>query len=207
MKQNSKVLTLLGWILLVTAVAILVLTFLPAVSQEINYRVNPPQKDVTVSIKEEPDSLVPLDKEFGIVIPKIGANAKVVPNVDPHNPREYQWALTRGVAHAKGTAFPGQNGNIFIFSHSSVNFLVAARYNSVFYLLNKLEPGDQIILAYQEKLYTYQVSEKRIVGAADASYLKKESQTPTLTLMTCWPPGTTFKRLVILASLSTPGVE
>jgi len=202
MKNLFSVLTLFGVILIGSALAILTLTFYSVISQEIRYRLASPPKDIEISIQEgKPNSLLPVDKEFGIVIPKIGANAKVIPNVDPYNPKEYQRALTQGVAHAKGTAFPGQIGNIFIFSHSSANFFEASRYKSIFYLLNKMETGDGITLAYQEELYTYRVTEKRIVAAEDISYLKKQAPEPSLTLMTCWPPGTNFKRLIVQAVL------
>ena len=63
--------------------------------------------------------VIPVDPSFGIMIPKIGVNAKVVSNVDPFNSLEYLSLLTKGVAHAKGTAYPGSIGNVFLFSHSS----------------------------------------------------------------------------------------
>ena len=200
--MRSTVLTLVGICLLVGAIAIAALTFYPVVSQEISYRLKPQSSLRQVSLSgEKPDSLLPVDKEFGIVIPKIGANAKVVANVDPYDAKVYQRALTEGVAHAKGTAFPGQPGNIFIFSHSSATFFEASRYNSVFYLLSKMEQGDEIILAYREELYTYRITDKRIVASSDVSYLSGASPEPTLTLMTCWPPGTTFKRLIVRGQL------
>jgi len=149
----------------------------------------------------------PINTDFGIVIPKILANAKVVDNVDPYNSQAYQIALTRGVAHAQGTAYPGHAGNIFIFAHSSSNWFTANRYNSVFYLIDKLEKGDEVDLYYKSKKYVYRVFEKKIVEASAVSYLTgRLKPTPTedtsiLTLMTCWPPGTTLKRLIIQAKI------
>lgn len=133
------------------------------------------------------------------MIPKIGANAAVVANVDPYDSRQYQIALTRGIAHARGTVFPGQPGNVFLFSHSSANIIDAGRYNSVFFLLTKLEKDDEIILYYKGEKFRYAVTEKGIVEANAVSYLSPTSEGKTLTLMTCWPPGTTLKRLIIRA--------
>jgi len=58
--------------------------------------------------------LVPKDTEFGIVIPKIGASAKIFENVDPSNQEEFLPILAQGVAHARGTVFPGIRQYIFL---------------------------------------------------------------------------------------------
>lgn len=138
-------------------------------------------------------------RDFEIVIPKIQADAKILPDIDPNNPTEYLQALTKGVAHAKGTAKPGENGNIFLFAHSSDNFYNANRYNSVFYLLYKLEVGDNIYLTKDKKLYAYKVKSKEIVESENVTFLENTGNVNGLTLMTCWPPGTTAKRLIIQA--------
>ena len=195
MKKYSLPIILIGIVVTALAVEMLALTFYPAVSQEIRYRSS------LLSEKKKIEEIVPVDRDFGIVIAKIGANSKVISLVDPYNNQEYQRALAKGVAHAKGTSFPGQPGNIFIFSHSSVNLFEAGRYNSVFYLLSKMEKGDEVVLFYEKKPYTYQVTGKKVVSKDDVSYLSGKSSEPTLTLMTCWPPGTTLKRLIVEAVL------
>lgn len=139
----------------------------------------------------------PVDEQFGIVIPKINANASVIENVDPFDAHAYQLALTKGVAHAKGTSLPGSPGNIFIFSHSSSNFYDALHYNSVFYLLPKLQQGDLIYIFFRKEKFTYQVQTKTFISPDDVSYLSLINTDETLTLMTCWPPGTTIQRLII----------
>lgn len=148
-----------------------------------------------------PSAIVPSSIYF-FVIPKINANSKVIKDVNPLNASEYQWALTKGVAHAKGSAYPGQFGNVFLFSHSSVNFYEAARYNSVFYLLSKLEKGDDVYIFYNKAKIKYSVTEKKIVDPKNISYLTNNSKKHTLTLMTCWPPGTTLNRLLVIAEIS-----
>lgn len=162
---------------------------------EVKYQINP----ATAGQKQE---IIPVDENFGIVIPKINANAKVIANVDPYNSTKYQQALTKGVAHALGTSFPGQPGNVFIFAHSSVDFFNAIRFNSVFYLLDKLEKGDEILLYYNKEQFKYQVTDKKIVAASKVNYLTESGDTKTVTLMTCWPPGTTMKRLIVIGEIS-----
>ncbi len=184
---------ILGIGLILFAVIVLGGTFLPIISHEIDYdisRINSPT-DIKV--------ITPIDTDFGIVIPKIGANAHITKNVDPFNSPEYQIALSKGVAHAQGTVLPGERGNIFLFSHSSSDFLNATKYNSIFYLLSKLEKEDKVQIFYKQKEYKYIVSDKKIVDSDAIDYLSSKSEDETLTLMTCWPPGTSLKRLIIQA--------
>lgn len=172
------------------------LIFYPVIKVELNYQLEQKTKPV------QSTKLEPIDSQFGIVIPKIAANAKVVANVDPFNQRQYQQVLTQGVAHARGTVYPGDIGNVFIFSHSSVNFYEASRYNSIFYLLDKMSQGDEIVLYYKGEKFTYKVTDKKIVDASAVQYLKSLGFGRTVTLMTCWPAGTTWKRLLVIGSQS-----
>ncbi len=148
--------------------------------------------------------MTPVDEEYGIVIPKIGANSRVIADVSPYNEKEYQVQLTKGVAHARDTAYPGQFGNTFIFAHSASNWYQANQYNAVFYLLNKLTKGDDIYLFYKGTKYKYTVTEHKIVDSNAFEYLKQDHSAKKLTLMTCWPAGTTLKRYIVEASLITP---
>ena len=181
--------------------------FYPSISSELKYRLSPPKADAEVKLTS-PDTpnggkeyIVAADPYLSVVIPKIGANAKIIKDVNPFDSKEYQKALTEGVAHARGTALPGQVGNVFLFAHSSDNFMNANRYNAVFYLLNKMEKGDKIYLIFNRRKFVYTVTETKIVPAEEISYMDPESETAKVTLMTCWPAGTTFRRLVVVAEI------
>lgn len=140
------------------------------------------------------------DEEFSIVIPKIGASSKVYPNVDPSQEESFLPVLKTGVAHAQGTVFPGMPGNIYLFAHSTDNFWDVGRYNAIFYLLKDLEPGDEIAVFYQGKRHNYFVSDKQVVDATDVSLITDAATgNEQLILQTCWPPGTTWKRLLVFA--------
>lgn len=144
--------------------------------------------------------LIPKDTEFSILILKIGLNAKVFPNINSSNPNEFLPILEKGVAHAKGTVFPGMEGSIYLFAHSTDNFWNVGRYNAFFYLLKELSVGDEIIIFFQNRRYNYIMSESRIIDPSDVSYLTKTQKgQEVLILQTCWPPGTTWKRLLIFA--------
>lgn len=164
------------------------------------------QKNSQVSFRdvltgEKQQILIPKDPLFSILIPKVGANEKVFPNVDPNNEREFLPLLYQGVAHAKGSVFPGIKGNIYLFAHSSDNFWDVGRYNAIFYLLKDLNVGDDIVVFFENRRYNYVVKESKVVSAADVSFLTKQQGAgdETLILQTCWPPGTTWKRLLVFA--------
>jgi sortase A len=145
--------------------------------------------------------LYPEDPSFSVIIPKIGANKKIVPNVDTNDKDVYLDVLTRSIAHAKGTAFPGVDGTTYLFAHSTDNFWSAGRFNAVFYLLNKMEVGDEITLFFSGKRYDYKVSETKIVESSDTHYVASNlGQGERVILQTCWPPGTAWRRLLVFAT-------
>lgn len=144
--------------------------------------------------------LTPKDTQFSLIIPKIGASAKIYPNVDPSNPDIFLPILMKGVAHAKGTVFPGMNGTVYLFAHSTDNWWNVGRYNAVFYLLKDLTPGDDIDIFFENRRYNYVVQGSVIKDPSDTSFLtNSRGSKQQLIMQTCWPPGTTWKRLYVTA--------
>ena len=190
----SRFLFIFCSLFLVISFMILFLTYKPVAEQEIKYYLS--------RFNRKQNEIKPRDLDFGIVIPRINVNASIIKNVDPYLTNEYQQALVNGVAHTKKTGLPGEGRNIFIFAHSSGNFYQANHYNSVFYLLHKLVPGDSILLFFNQTEFSYKVRNIAYVEETEMSYLQNENYTETLTLMTCWPPGTTLKRLIVTADKS-----
>ena len=192
-KKPTNFTSYLGAIFIVSALWILANLFGPVAKEEIRY-----QWRQTVYEDQAMSNYPCPETDFTIGIFQLGVCAKVIPNVDPFDSRLYQQALTQGVAHARGTGMPGEGRNIFLFAHSSGNPLDAARYNSIFYLLYKLDSGDKIELFKDGRTYDYLVASQQIVSPRDVQYLQDTNE-EILTLMTCWPPGTTFKRLIVIA--------
>ena len=147
--------------------------------------------------------LVPEDPDFSIVIPKIGANARILADIDASDEKLYLEALKKGVAQAAGTAFPGEGGHIFLFAHSTDYIWNVGSYNAVFYLLYKLEKDDEINIYYHGQRFVYQVIDKKTVDPDQVEYLTRKTNKEFLTLQTCWPPGTTLKRLLVMATRVT----
>jgi sortase A len=192
----SYYLNLAGEVLIVFSLMILFFTYGPAAKQEIVYQA---KQAFAKDDKDLEKEITPPNKEFSIVIPKIGASSPVFANVNPFDEKEYLPVLRKGVAHAKWSSLPGRLGNTYLFAHSTDAFYNVGRYNAVFYLLGKLEKGDAIYIYYNGEKYVYRVSDKKVVDAKDVFYLGKSGRSNTLTLQTCYPPGTTLKRLVVVA--------
>lgn len=181
--------------------------FFPILREEIIYFFSEKKADEKIEIVSEKEpkyekSLFSIPQEgWYIVIPKIGAVAPIIPQVDPYNEREYRVRLMEGVAHAKGSSVPGEEGNMFLFAHSSDSFYLSYSYNTIFYLLDKLEAGDFIYVIQDGLIYRYVVREHKIIRPNQVEYLTDDSDEQTITLMTCWPVGTVAKRLIIQGAL------
>ncbi len=174
------------------------LIFLPPYSKRLNFELGRRGLNPWGLAPLPAPPVQPVSKEFALVIPKIGVNAPVatVPN---QGGGRYFPALGKGekLGHLENTALPGQGGNVVIFGHSSGLPGITGPYKDVFALLDKLEEGDEVVVWYQAVPYRYRVKESKVVGENAFEILSQEKN--QLTLLTCWPPGTDIKRLIVIA--------
>ncbi len=145
----------------------------------------------------------PFDTTFKIRIAKIVASADVVENVDTQSKVAYTEALKNDrIAHALGSNLPGEGKNtmIYLFAHSSEQSISAIRKNAVFYLLDTLKNGDEIEINYHGTYAKYRMFDRKVISAGDTTYFGyKDPSKEVLILQTCWPLGTNWKRLLVLA--------
>lgn len=107
----------------------------------------------------------------------------------------YDWdVLKKGVAQHIGSAAPGQAGNMILAGHNDV-------YGEVFRDLDRLSPGDEIVVSSERQTYVYVVRETVIVEPTDVSVMAP-TDFPSLTLISCYPYRVNTKRIVILADLA-----
>ena len=171
---------------------------------EISREVQMPESDS----KQIPDlSLQIAPNDNRIIIPKINKNVPIV-GVSSESliqrdwqalEQEMQSALRSGVVHYPGTSLPGQTGNVVITGHSSYFPWDPGRFKDVFALLHDVDPGDQIIIYYNQEKFVYEITEKEVILPDDISVLKQTPQ-DQLTLITCTPIGTNLKRLIVTAT-------
>ena len=169
-------------------------------------RINPIKFDVAPAPIKVDFNVTPYENR--IIIPKIGKNIPLVDvnissDVDfDHMENIFMQELENGVVRYPGTAMPWEDGNAFIFGHSSNYPWVKGDYNEIFALLDKLDPGDEIIVYYQQKKFVYKVTEKKVVRPGDVKALsERDPHKKELSLMTCWPIGTTYNRLLVFTEL------
>jgi len=132
-----------------------------------------------------------------LIIDKISIDGKVIWDVSENNIIS---KLKDGIVHYGGTSKPGEGGNVFLVGHSSNYAWIQSDYNSIFALLDKLVKGDRIELRREGRSFYYEVQETKIVPKDEVSVINNTDK-EILSLMTCWPIGTSLKRMVVISEL------
>lgn len=110
--------------------------------------------------------------------------------------------LKKSLIHYPGTAMPGDLGNTVIFGHSVLpQFFNPKNYISIFSTLHTLTQGDEIVLTSDNVEYRYQISDIYEVMPDNLTPLAQSYGSRRLTLITCTPPGTYLRRLIVKADL------
>jgi|WetSurMetagenome_2_1015567.scaffolds.fasta_scaffold293823_2 sortase A len=131
---------------------------------------------------------------YAISIPKINIKGAVVSTIDTD--------LEKHLVNYQGTGIPGKDGNAVIFGHSTLPQLFNPKdYKTIFANVYKLKNDDLIYATVNDVIYTYKIFKTIVVDADDSSALVQDYDNSYLTLVTCTPPGTIWKRLIIKARL------
>lgn len=148
-----------------------------------------------------PEPIPDLSQKSGLFlsIPKISAYAPIIKNIDPWDENEYRRALKFGIAHAKGSSLPGEDGRTFLFAHSSDVPWRMTRTNTPFLRLGELNSGDSVYIYNDGKKNEYRVYDKKEVSPSEVEYLNSPIQGEDLVLQTCTPIGTALRRLLVFA--------
>ncbi len=165
-------------------------------SQDIRKEVQE-RKSAESSVEEKIKENVPAN--FSISIPKLDIEKAVVKkNTTEEDPQKF-------VGHLLGSALPGdQGGAIFIYGHSTFPWLFdPTNYRTIFSNLPNLEVGDKVYLEYPGKRWVYKVDGFKTLPPEEVNpYDSGSGRGPArLVLMTCVPPGTRLRRLLVYATL------
>jgi len=110
--------------------------------------------------------------------------------------------LTKHLVQFPETALPGQPGTPVIFGHSTLpQFYDPNKYTTIFSTLPKIKIGSDIFIKYDGIEYTYRVVKTREVKPNELWVLRQNYADKSLKVITCVPPGTTLRRLVVEAML------
>jgi sortase A len=104
--------------------------------------------------------------------------------------------LRKGVGQHLGTPNPGQPGNLVLAGHNDIS-------GEVFRYLDRLKPGDAIIIFTTTRQYVYNVTGTRIVEPTQVDVMAP-TKNATLTLISCYPYLVDNKRIVVSATLQNP---
>jgi sortase A len=124
-----------------------------------------------------------------IRIPAIGVDHPVVQGDD--------WEqLKLGVGQHVGSADPGQPGNVVLSAHNDI-------YGEIFRHLDRLAAGNEVILSTASRDYTYVIEGMQIVEPADV-WVMGPTDTPQLTLISCFPFRINTHRIAVFGRLVEP---
>jgi sortase A len=125
-----------------------------------------------------------------IQIPAIGIDAPIVQGDG--------WEqLKKGVGQNLGSANPGQRGNVVLSAHNDI-------FGELFRDLDRLRPGDLVLVYTNQRAYTYIVVDTKVVQPTAVEVMAPTAQATT-TLISCYPYLKDNLRIVVIARLQTGG--
>jgi sortase A len=141
------------------------------------------------SLANVPIPTAGLDQAVRIQVPALGLDAPVVQGDG--------WEqLKKGVAQHLGTANPGEDGNVVLSAHNDI-------FGELFRYLDKLKPGDEVIIHTNQRQYVYAVTDTRIVEPTAVEVMAPTTR-PVVTLISCYPYLIDNQRIVVRARLQNP---
>lgn len=152
---------------------------------------------------EIPDHLRPLVQSLAdLPVPTPGPQQAVrlqIPAIGVDHPvvQGDGWEqLKKGIGQHIGSPNPGDKGNLVLSAHNDV-------FGEIFRDLDKLKPGDELIVFTSQRTYTYSVQQSQIVEPTQVEVMSP-SQEAVVTLISCYPYMVDNKRYVITAYLQDP---
>ncbi|MCJ7511987.1 MAG: sortase [Anaerolineales bacterium] len=101
--------------------------------------------------------------------------------------------LKKGVGQHIGTANPGEAGNLVVSAHNDI-------FGELFRELDRLQPGDELVVSTSSREYLYRVTGLEIVEPTDVSAIAPTAR-PTITLISCYPYLVDSQRIVVFGEL------
>lgn len=110
--------------------------------------------------------------------------------------------LNKSLVHYPGTALPGQPGSPVIFGHSTLPQLFDPKnYMTIFSTLPAIKTGEVVLINIDNITYTYKIVNIYQVKPDAVEVLRQFYNKKSLKLVTCVPPGTKYRRLIVEADL------
>jgi LPXTG-site transpeptidase (sortase) family protein len=151
------------------------------------------------------DSQVNIDtsKPGLLEIPDLKIKVPLIWSKDPNN---FDQDLQVGVVHYPGTALPGEVGTTYIAGHSSNYSWAKGSYNKIFSTLGNMALNTSFKITVvqtngKNAVFNYVVTKSQQYTATDEAQFQNTEKS-VVALSTCWPVGSTAKRLVVFGTLT-----
>jgi sortase A len=139
-------------------------------------------------------AITPKVTNYSLSFPSINVFNAAVSTVDND--------LSKHMVNFPGTAVPPDLGNAVVFGHSTLPQLYnPSDYKTILAKAHMIKVGDTILAKSQGIEYIYKVYQITITDPNDTSVLAQSFDASYLTVITCTPPGTIWKRLIIKSRL------
>lgn len=176
---------LLFVLIIILNLYVIVSPFLP----QATYRIN----DIITTDKkvETPEERRSIDRSTDrLLIPRMHLEEKVWIG-------DNEKLVNKGVWHIPHSSNPDAGSNTVLVGHR-----FSYKDPAVFYHLDKVQINDPVVVVWGGKLYTYKVTESKIVKPTDV-YVEAPTEDSILTLYTCNPLWSIKERLVVVAKLES----
>lgn len=137
---------------------------------------------------------------------EIPANNISVPITWTKDVKDFDADLKKGLVHYPGTVMPGEIGTSYISGHSSGYLWDKSPYKQVFAVLGQVKDGTSFSITVtdadgKKTIYHYVVKGRGEYAANDQAQFVNTADS-VVALSTCWPVGTTARRLVLFGKLT-----
>lgn len=133
-----------------------------------------------------PRAKEPVVELGSIEIPRLGLDTTLFEGITLNT-------LDRGPGHWPGTAMPGALGNVVVGGHRTSK-------DRPFRHLERLAPGDEVILTTNQGRFVYLVTRTEIV-TPESIWIVDQTNAYTATLFACHPVGSTKERIIVFLEL------
>lgn len=103
--------------------------------------------------------------------------------------------LKKGVGQHLGSGNPGERANLVFSAHNDI-------FGEIFRDLERLQPGDEVIVYTNQRAFTYIITGSQVVEPTQVEVMAPTNQ-PTVTLISCYPYLKNTHRIVVTARLRT----
>lgn len=132
---------------------------------------------------------------YFLSIPKLNIEDAEVSTTD--------YDLSKHLIQYSDTSIPGENGTAIVFGHSTLpNWFNPRDYKTIFATLHTIKNGDEIIARVDGDEHIFKVFSVTVTSPEDTNMFSQSFDNSYLTVITCTPPGTVWKRLIVRAALA-----